>query len=516
MAEPTAELHLSDYLDIAERRKWLIGALVFVTLGAAVVVSALQTPRYRAEARVQVDPSGSTSIVEQGTNLSSNVRTRNLQNEVEFARSDRVAQRAAEIFGGVIDTTVAASGNSDTLTFNAVSTNPETASRVANTFAEAYVSERSVASGERFIAAVDVLNERLAAISTERLRLQGELEDAADASSIQIQLESLASEEVRLRAQLNEIDVLTQLNSTTPVAILNAAETPSSSFSPSWVRNLALALVAGGILGVGASLILETLDDAVLRKRDLESAADGVPVLGLVPAPHRGRFGLKPKRDLITSRTGAFTEAFRSLRSAIELGQAAGEEIRSILVTSANASEGKSTVVAHLAVSFARSGANVLVIDADMHNPTQHQLFGIANSNGLADELANIGNAEIITEQASGEGLLSVIPAGASASAPAELLRSLEAQEFIQKLSFAFDLVIIDSPPLRPVADTLPIARIADATLLVAMRGTTNASEVNEAMELLARAQTRPLGSVLNGAEEADAGYGYGVRRRNA
>ena len=70
--------------------------------------------------------------------------------------------------------------------------------------------------------------------------------------------------------------------------------------------------------------------------------------------------------------------------------------------------------------------------------------------------------------------------------------------------------MIIDSPPLRPVADTLPLARIADATLLAAMRGQTNAKEVDQAMELLARAQTRPLGAVLNRADEADGGYGYG------
>ena len=179
-------------------------------------------------------------------------------------------------------------------------------------------------------------------------------------------------------------------------------------------------------------------------------------------------------------------------------------------MTSANPAEGKSTVAAHLALSFARAGANVLVIDADMHNPTQHEMFGVPNVNGLAEHLANIGEAEIVTEQGSGEGLVSIIPAGTSASPPAELLSSMAAHEFIQKLSYAYDLVIVDSPPLRPVADTLPLARIVDGTLLVGMRGQTNAKEVDQAMELMARAQARPLGAVLNGADEADGGYGYG------
>jgi capsular exopolysaccharide synthesis family protein len=516
MAESVAELQLSDYLDIARRRKWIIVSLAILALAAAIAVSALQTPLYRAGARVRVEASGGSNIIDDNNNISSGVRGRNLQNEVEFAKSDRVNTEASSSFTERVTVTVGAASSSDTLTFTAVDADAQQAADVANTFANAYVQERSLASGERFIAAVDVINARLAIISTTRLELEQALETSQDASSLQIQISSLDTEEVRLRAQLNEIDVLSQLNSSASVAILRAAEAPSSPFSPSWVRNIGLAIVAGLILGVGAALILETLDDTILTKQDLESAADGVPVLGLVPTPQKTRFRKKRDRKLITSRTGAFTEAFRTLRSAIELGQTTGSEIRSILVTSANAAEGKSTVVAHLAVAFARSGSNVLVIDADMHNARQHEIFGIANESGLAEHLAKVDDAEIVTEQASGEGLLSVMPAGSSGSSPAELLRSVEAQEFIEKLSFVYDLVIIDSPPLRPVADTLSLARMADATLLVSMRGQTNAVEVQRAMELLARAQTRPFGAVLNSAEENEGGYsnGYGARRK--
>ena len=505
MADSVAELQLTDYVDIVGRRKWIIGAIALLLLIAAIALSATQTPQYRAEARVRVNNSGS---VLEDVNLASNVRDRDLQNEVEFAESDRVADRANADFDSdqLISAQVSASSNSDALTFTAISDDPETAALIANTYSQAYVSERSLESGEQFIAAVDVINERLSSISNERLELAG----TDDQASLNIQINSLDAEEARLRAQLNEIDVVSQLGSNASVSILNEATAPSGAFAPSWVRNIGLALVAGLIFGAGVALLLETLDDTILNKRDLERATDGIPTLAVIPPPLKSRFGKKKDRRLVTSRTGAFTESFRTLRSAIELGQATGSEIRSILVTSANASEGKSTVASHLAVAFARSGANVLVVDADMHNPTQHQLFGISNEHGLAEQLSNIGNAEIITEQASGEGLVSVVPAGTSASPPAELLRSVPAQEFLAKLSYAYDLLIIDSPPLRPVSDTLPLARIADATLLVSMRGQTNAVELEQAMELLARAQTRPLGAVLCGADEQESGYGYG------
>ena len=510
MADSVSELHLTDYLDIVSRRKWIIAAIAGFLLAGAIALSALQTPLYRAEARVRVDQ-GSSSSLQESTNVSSNVRSRNLQNEVEFANSDRVRIRASEGFDGNVSVTVAAATNSDTLTFTAVDTDPQLAADIANTFANSYVSERSLASGERFLADRNVINVRISEIRSDRLGLDRDLLTTSDQSSVQIQIDSLDSEEARLRALLNEIDVVSQINNSSSVSVLNEAEAPGGAFAPSWTRNIALAIVAGLILGAGVALLLETLDDTILHKRDLEAAADGVPVLAAIPPPHKSRFGIKrSERRLITSRTGSFTESFRSLRSSIELGQAAGSEIRSILVTSANASEGKSTVAAHLAVAFARSGSNVLVVDADMHNPTQHSLFGIANQHGLAEQLSGVRNAEIITEQASGEGLVSVIPAGSSDSPPAELLRSVPAQEFIEKLSYAYDLVIIDSPPLRPVADTLPLVRIADATLLVSMRGQTNAAEVEQAMELLARAQTRPFGAVLSGADESEGGYGYG------
>ena len=165
MAEPVAELQLSDYLDIARRRRWIIVAIVLMALAAAIAASAAATPQYRAQARVRVETASANNILDDATNLSSSVRNRNLQNEVEFANSDRVRERASQSFGENISASVAPADSSDTLTFSVVDSDPERAADIANTFANAYVSERSVASGERFLNAVTVINERLAEIS---------------------------------------------------------------------------------------------------------------------------------------------------------------------------------------------------------------------------------------------------------------------------------------------------------------------------------------------------------------
>ena len=130
MAESVAELHLSDYLDIARRRKWIIVSLALLALAAAIAASALQTRQYRAEARVRVEASGGSSIIDDNNNLSSNVRSRNLENEVEFAKSDRVNTQASSSFSKEVTVTVGAASSSDTLTFTAVDPDAEQAADV--------------------------------------------------------------------------------------------------------------------------------------------------------------------------------------------------------------------------------------------------------------------------------------------------------------------------------------------------------------------------------------------------
>lgn len=509
MTEPVTELSLSGYLDIARRRKRMILTIATLILALVVAVTALQTPLYRAESIVSVDISTARSILDDSTNLSSNVRDRNLRNELRFANSDRVDIAAIEALGFAGEAGVSPDDRSDTLMFNGIDEDADVAALIANTYAEAYVSERSLASGERFLGTVAVIDQRLSEIAVERRELASANTDDLDLTSVQIQLASLDDEETRLRSQLNEINVAAKGTQGTSVAILNRALPPRAPFSPSWFRNVALAIATGILVGLGAALLLDSLDDTVVSKQELERAIDGTPVIGVIPPAWTGRRSRRERR-LVTTRTGAFTEAFRSLRSAIELGQVSGKEIGSLLVTSASPGEGKSTVVAHLALSFARGGARVLVIDADMHQPTQHLLFGVYNKNGLAEHLAGLEEADPIVEQASGEGLVSLLPSGTSESPPAELLKSTATQELISRLSEAYDLVIIDSPPLRPVADTPPLARLVDATLLVAMRGKSKRYEINHAMELLARAGARPLGAVFTRAENTGGGYGYG------
>lgn len=495
-------LSLRDYLAIFRSRWPWIAAAILLAVGMAVALSVLSTPQYRAEARVRVEPVAS-SLIGDSSGVASNVRDRNLQNEVDFAESDRVAERAQSEFGAEIEADVSPAGSSDKLIFTAVDDDPNRAAAIANTWAESFVAERSEASGERYLNSLAVIDTRLEEITTERDSLERQRAGNDDTTAIDSQLAALDRAEAGLREQLNDIDVLIELNQSGTVSILNAATTPESPFSPNWPLNIALALIAGGLLGAGLALGLEALDDTIRQAHELRAAMDDAPVLTSVPPPKGSRSGV--------TETSSFTEAFRTLQLGIEFSKTQGTQLRSILITSPNAAEGKSTVAANLAVAYARSGSNVLLIDADMHNPTQDIFFGVPTGPGLADQLEDRELGQISDGLRTGTQRLSVLPAGNATVPPSQLLSSIDRLGFMNALAERYDMVIIDSPPLLPVADTRTLARVADATVVVAMANVTTSRQIEDAMTQLDQVGVSPIGGVLNGVEHG-TGYYYTKR----
>ncbi|MFT7473479.1 MAG: succinoglycan biosynthesis transport protein ExoP [Verrucomicrobiales bacterium] len=495
-------LSLRDYVSIFRSRAVWIVAAIAVALAIAFAFSALRTPLYRAEARVRVEPAAS-SLVGDNSNVASNVRDRNLQNEVDFAESDRVAAKAQEDYGAIITADVSPAGSSDKLIFTAVDDSAVRAAEIANIWAESFVSERRAASGERYLNSLAVIDTRLDEIAADRGELEQQRASAADTAPIDSQLAALDSAESGLREQLNDIDVLIELNQSGTVSILNAATRPDGPFSPNWPLNIALGLIAGTLFGAGLALALEALDDTIRIADQLRAAMDDSSVLAAIPPPRSGR-GAK-------GDSPGFTEAFRSLQLGIEFSKTKGTTLHSVLITSPNASEGKSTVAANLAMAYARSGSIVLLIDADMHNPTQADFFDISPGPGLAEQLEGRETAILFKEHRSATPRLAVLQAGRATAPPSQLLSSVEALEFIRHISSEFDIVIIDSPPLLPVADTRTLARLADATILVAMANETTSSQVEDAMRQLEQVGVCPLGGVLNGVEHGTGDY-YGSK----
>jgi capsular exopolysaccharide synthesis family protein len=216
-----------------------------------------------------------------------------------------------------------------------------------------------------------------------------------------------------------------------------------------------------------------------------------------------------PGRKLITAIApkSPISEQFRTVRTNIQFS-AIDEEVRAIMVTSAGPGEGKSTTASNLAVTFAQLGKKVLLVDADLRKPTVHHTFGVDNLFGFTSVLTKqreLGK----TVQATEEQDLYILTSGPIPPNPAELLSSKSTQQFIEEVKSEFEYIIFDTPPLMAVADAQILANQVDGSVLVVFSEKTEIEQAKKAKELLANAQSKLLGAVLNHKEVSKGDYYY-------
>ena len=304
--------------------------------------------------------------------------------------------------------------------------------------------------------------------------------------------------------------------------IIDPAEVPASASSPRILRNVAMALVVGLLLGVGLAFFFDYMDRSVKSTEEMQQAS-GVPSIGLIPVHRSARGGLRvirAARGSIAPATGIelishsepqsiISEAFREIRTALLVSKAGGPP-RKVLVTSAHPGEGKTSVTVNLAITLAQIGHRVLLVDADLRKPRLHSILGCSNERGLSNYLADAGTPWPEPMATEIENLF-IIPSGPLPPNPADLLDS-ERFVAVQKEMEAqgFDQIIYDSPPVLAVADPSIIAGRADAVVIVAQAGSTARDGLGHAVVRLRRVTSRIVGGVLNRADRALQATYYG------
>jgi len=282
---------------------------------------------------------------------------------------------------------------------------------------------------------------------------------------------------------------------TSNIRVVDHAEVPRSPVSPNKSRDLLLGFLGGIIAGVGLALFVGSLDNNVKNPDEIKQFL-GLSFLGLVPGLSEKELVDGRSPLLIDAVPQNFAEAFRGIRTNV-MFSSAEEGSRSVVVTSTQPYEGKTIVAANLAMSLAQTGQRILLIDADMRKPRQHELMNVTQDPGLSSLLVGKAKANDAVRKSATNNLW-VLPAGPHPPNPAELLGSSRFKDLLKTFSQHFDWVVLDSPPVMAVTDASLIGHLTTGVVFVIGSEQVNRHTARTAVEQLLSSKATILGSVLN------------------
>ncbi|HEY0428791.1 MAG TPA: polysaccharide biosynthesis tyrosine autokinase [Pyrinomonadaceae bacterium] len=305
------------------------------------------------------------------------------------------------------------------------------------------------------------------------------------------------------------------------IKIATGALTPTQPVGPKRERNIFIAFLISLAAGIGLAFLLDYLDDSVKSSDDIGRHL-GLPTLALIPhqtVSTRSKLGLLPAKTngnaanttaliALEDTRSAMAEAYRHLRTSL-LFSSAGKPPQTILVTSSQPAEGKTTTAINTAITLAQSGADVVIIDCDLRRPRLHNHFGFGNANGLTNYLSGEKNPDNLLKPFPELPKLKVITSGPIPPNPAELLSSNEMKNLLQFLKTNYKHVIIDSPPAISFTDAAILSTQVDGVVLVAMAGKSSIHLIRRFKQRLSNIGARIYGVVLNGIKSNSVEYGY-------
>lgn len=343
---------------------------------------------------------------------------------------------------------------------------------------------------------------------TQILQISVINENNAEAQRIAKELNNVFIEEIKVIYKMDNIN------------IVDEASYETEPYNINHVRDIAIFFCAGIAFSALVISIIFFFDTTIKIEQDIEEFS-GLNVIGAVPK-HKN----KDDEELIVQNNSksVISEALKTIRTNISFTKL-NNGSRSILFTSCNSGEGKSWITSNMAVAYAQSNKNVIIIDADMRKGRQDKIFGVSNVNGLSDCLKEIKDNQdfetlekYIKETKVPKVHLMTI--GAVPPNPSELLLSSNMKNLINMLKCVYDIVIVDGTPCNLVSDSIPVSRIVDTTILVTESRKTKIEDLNNVSKLIKNAEGKIEGVILNKKgirnKEYGKGYYYGETEENA
>jgi capsular exopolysaccharide synthesis family protein len=495
---------IRDYLQVVRRYRLMIVVVVIAFAAAAYALSSGQKKEYQAEAALSFADSSQDSDLfglDSAPNQTSEERAAVNAEAVTRPTTAARVKRRLRLHQSVDDLQTSVSARAEARTnlvvIQARAGQAALAARIANGFARETRARLERRQRRRYAQAAAQLRKRFRTLKKQ----------SRDSFSRAVFAE-----------RISRIEALQDFAA--PAQIVRRAEAPDAPASPRPLRDGFLGALLGLALGLVAAFLRDALDRRMRGSAEIEREFE-LPLLGQVSREAMGRVAFSVNgRDKLSPPD---MEAFRILRTNLDLLEPR-QAVRSVLVTSALPEEGKSTVAGSLATASAVAGRRTLMIESDLRRPTLAKRLGIAQRPGLSDLLA--GTVElreaIQTIALHGPGTesnnaathpaetLDCITAGTPSPRPAEVLDSDRMRALLSTDTVGYDLVVLDTSPLLPVADTLELLPHVDATLICVRASTTTREDAKAAKSVLERVPPRTAGLVVTGVKGSDrSAYGY-------
>jgi len=525
---PGPPTDLRRYFGVLWRRKWWILVPVVLLGTGAFLRADAQTAQYEARGEVLVTQMADTGVPFLDQSLSDEAE-RTIENEIELMDSRDVRERVAGIVGRGVSVTTSTSGNSDVIAVSSTNDDPQQAADDVNAFTRAYLEIRQAnrlqdlrAVRQQVVADQGAVRQNLATLQAPIRRVEDLISitpDGPERDALFNERDSLRDANNYQRSNLNL--QLSELNSTLDaidgsieltdggITIITEAPVPSEPFTPQPKKDSLVAASLALVLGLALAFVAEFSFDRLTNQEDLEDALPEDRFLGAIPeidemeeASGSSLLGFGPEQSI-----GA--EAYRALAASIEFARL-DKPVTVIHLTSPVSGEGKSTTVANLAAALAETGARVAMVDADVRRPALYRILGARHDVGLSSVLlGRVTLAEALQEVPELPGVRLLSP-GELPPNPTKMLYARRTEEVFAELRAQFDVVLVDGPPVLPVADALILTQFSDMTILVVRSGVTRRRALRRARHALARVESASLALILNAAPlTGPDGYGY-------